>query len=134
MIDRRTKAVLLVMLCLPILASTSEVDRVTDRVDRHYNNLRSLKAEFDEHYRGAGVTRDESGTVWLARPGKMRWEYRAPRQKLFVSDGKIAYFYVTGESEAQKGQVERLDDFRSPLRYLLGKSRLQKEFDGLTAN
>jgi outer membrane lipoprotein carrier protein len=108
------------------------VDRITDGVDRHYNNLNSLRAQFTETYRGAGVTRAESGTLWLRRPGKMRWEYTAPKEKIFVSDGKTAYFYVPGERQARKAPMKDLDDLRSPLRYLLGKTKLKKEFTNLT--
>src|SRR5437899_1303855 len=97
------------------------VDRITDGVDRHYNDLNSLRAQFTETYRGAGVTRSESGTLWLRRPGKMRWEYTEPKEKIFVSDGKTAYFYVPGERQAGKARIKDLDDLRSPLRYLLGK-------------
>src|SRR6266478_5240484 len=108
------------------------VDRVTDDVDSHYNNLSSLRAQFTETYRGAGVTRAESGTLWLRRPGKMRWEYTEPKEKVFVSDGKTAYFYVPGERQARKAPIKDLDDLRSPLRYLLGKTKLKKEFANLT--
>ncbi len=80
------------------------VDRVAEGVDRHYNNLNSLRSQFTETYRGAGVTRTESGTLWLRRPGKMRWEYTGPKEKIFVSDGKTAYFYVPGERQARKAQ------------------------------
>ena len=109
------------------------VDQVADRLDGHYNDLRSLRAGFTETYRGAGITRTESGTLWLRRPGKMRWEYTEPREKLFVSDGKTAFFYVPGERQARRAPLDKLDDLRSPLRYLLGKTKLKKEFDNLTA-
>src|SRR3954469_17887749 len=112
--------------------SAPSVDIVYEDIDRHYNDLRSLSAQFTETYRGAGITRSESGTLWLRRPGKMRWEYTAPREKLFVSDGKTAYFYVPGERQARKAPIEKLDDLRSPLRYLLGKTKLKKEFENLT--
>jgi outer membrane lipoprotein carrier protein len=108
------------------------VDRVAEGVDRHYNDLNSLRAQFTETYRGAGITRTESGTLWLRRPGKMRWEYAEPKEKLFVSDGKTAYFYVPGEGQARKAPIKDLDDLRSPLRYLLGKTKLKKEFANLT--
>jgi len=108
------------------------VDRVAEGVDRHYNNLNSLRAQFTETYRGAGVTRTESGTLWLRRPGKMRWEYTEPKEKIFVSDGKTAYFYVPGERQARRAPIKDLDDLRSPLRYLLGKTKLKKEFANLT--
>ena len=108
-----------------------DVKAIADAVDRRYNALRSMRAEFTEIYRGAGLERTESGTLWLKRPGKMRWEYRRPREKLFVADGKHAWFYVPGERQARKAPLKKLDDLRSPLRYLLGKTKLAKEFDGL---
>ncbi len=72
-----------------------DVHSIAAAVDEHYNHLRSLQAEFTEVYRGSGIDRTESGTLWLAKgglkkPGKMRWEYRSPKEKLFVSDGKDA--------------------------------------------
>lgn len=104
---------------------------VARKVDRNYNNLQTLQADFEESYRGAGMSRTESGVLWLKRPGKMRWEYRTPREKLFISNGKEAFFYVPGEQQARKAKLEKIDDLRSPLRYLLGKTKLEKEFDDL---
>ena len=57
-----------------------DVRQLARAVDEHYNHLRSLEAEFTETYRGAGAERVESGTLWLKKPRKMRWEYRSPRR------------------------------------------------------
>ena len=108
------------------------VKQIADRVDHHYNNLRTMQTEFVETYHGGGIARTESGTLWLKRPGRMRWEYEEPREKLFIADGKTAWFYVPGEHQARKAPVNKLDDLRSPLAYLLGKTKLQKEFAGLS--
>jgi outer membrane lipoprotein carrier protein len=62
----------------------------------------------------------------------MRWDYRQPREKLFLTDSHTAFFYVPGERQARRTPLKNLDDIRSPLRYLLGKSRLQKELEGLS--
>jgi outer membrane lipoprotein carrier protein len=62
----------------------------------------------------------------------MRWEYHTPREKLFLIDSENAYFYVTGDRQARKTPVKNLDDIRSPLRYLLGKTKLEKELEGLS--
>jgi len=78
------------------------------------------------------MERTESGTLWLKKPGKMRWEYRSPRDKLFLSDGKDAWFYVPGERQVRRTAVKKLDDLRSPLAFLLGKTRLEKELQGLS--
>ncbi len=101
-------------------------------VDAHYNHLRSLQAEFTEVYRGSGMSRTETGTLWLKKPGKMRWEYRSPREKLFVSDGKDAWFYVPADRQARKTAAKKLEDVRSPLAFLLGKTKLAKELQGLS--
>jgi outer membrane lipoprotein carrier protein len=105
---------------------------IAQSVDERYNHLRSLQAEFTEIYRGAGMERTESGTLWLKKPGKMRWEYRSPRDKLFLSDGKDAWFYVPGERQVRRTAVKKLDDLRSPLAFLLGKTKLEKELQGLS--
>lgn len=113
-------------------AQAADVHSVARAVDEHYNNLKSLKAQFVEAYQGPGVSRTESGTLWLKKPGRMRWEYRQPREKLFLTDSQTAYFYVPGERQARKSSIKKLDDIRSPLRYLLGKTKLEKELEGLS--
>lgn len=113
-------------------AQISDLHGLTEAVDRHYNSLASLETSFTESYRGAGVARSESGTMWLKKPGKMRWEYENPVKKLFVTDGKTAWFYVPGERQARRAALKNLDDLRSPLRYLLGHTKLNKEFSSLS--
>jgi outer membrane lipoprotein carrier protein len=129
----RSFACIAVALCVSSVAlAQSDVHKIADGVDHRYNNMQSLEAQFTETYRGAGMARDESGTLWLKRPGKMRWDYRDPRPKLFISDGKTAWFYVPGDQQVRKASVKKLDDLRSPIRYLLGKTKLEKEFTGLS--
>jgi outer membrane lipoprotein carrier protein len=110
----------------------ADVKTLAAAVDAHYNHLHSLQAEFTEIYRGSGMDRTESGTLWLKKPGKMRWEYRSPREKLFISDGRDAWFYVPDDRQARKTEARKLDDIRSPLAFLLGKSKLEKELQGLS--
>lgn len=118
---------------LAVGASASpDVKAIAAGVDDHYNHMRSLEAEFTEVYRGSGLERTESGTLWLKKPGKMRWEYRSPREKLFVSDGKDAWFYVPADGQARKTAAKKLEDVRSPLAFLLGKTKLEKELQGLS--
>jgi outer membrane lipoprotein carrier protein len=78
------------------------------------------------------MDRTESGVLWLKKPRKMRWEYRSPKEKLFVSDGQNAWFYVPSERQARKESFRKLEDLRSPLSLLLGKTKLEKELRGLS--
>jgi outer membrane lipoprotein carrier protein len=111
---------------------TADVAATARAVDDHYNRLKSFKGSFSEIYQGPGISRNESGTVWLKKPGRMRWEYREPKEKLFLTDSENAYFYVPGERQARKTSLKKIDDIRSPLRYLLGKTKLEKELQHLS--
>jgi outer membrane lipoprotein carrier protein len=101
------------------------------RVDRHYDQLHSLKAGFREDYAGLGMTRTESGTLFLRKPGRMLWQYSTPAGKIFLLDGKYAWLYTKGDAQIQRIPSKELDDLRSPLRFLLGHTQLEKELNGL---
>jgi len=105
---------------------------LAQRVDAHYNHLQTFQAQYIEHYTGMGLDRTETGTLLLSKPGRMRWSYDAPAGKVFVLDGKFAYFYTPGDAQAQRIPAKQLDDLRSPLRFLLGHTQLEKELPGLT--
>jgi outer membrane lipoprotein carrier protein len=102
------------------------------RVDAHYNRLHSLRVEFTETYQGMGMKRTERGTLLLEKSGRMKWLYADPAGKVFVLDGKYGYSYTPGDAQAERYPVKQLDDFRSPLRFLLGHTKIEKEFSGLT--
>src|SRR5580704_7036501 len=131
-IHLRVAAVCLAAACVAWTGSSPDLKDVAAAVDAHYNHLHSLEAQFTELSRGSGIERSESGTLWLKKPGKMRWEYRSPREKLFVSDGRDAWFYVPADRQARRTDARKLDDIRSPLAFLLGKSKLEKELRGLS--
>ena len=104
---------------------------LAQRVDRHYNQLHSLQAGFTESYAGLGIKRTESGTLLLLKPGRMKWEYSSPAGKLFLLDGKYAWFYSRGDAQVQRIPAKQLDDLRSPLRFLLGHTQIEKELNDL---
>jgi outer membrane lipoprotein carrier protein len=122
--------------CVPFSAHAADqaapdAHTMAQRVDHHYNQLHSLKAGFTESYDGLGVRRSESGTLLLAKPGRMRWDYSSPAGKVFVLDGKYAWFYAQGDPHVQRMKARDLDDLRSPLRFLLGHTELEKEMNHL---
>jgi outer membrane lipoprotein carrier protein len=108
------------------------VHDLAQRVDHHYNTLHSLKAGFTETYAGLGMHRQESGTVLLLKPGRVRWDYSSPPGKVFLIDGKYAWFYAPGDAQVQRMEAKKLDDLQSPLRFLLGRTQLEKELTHLS--
>ena len=101
-------------------------------VDTHYNHLTSLRARYIERYTGMGMDRTESGILTLKKPGRMRWAYDSPPGKLFILDGKFAWFYTPGDSQVQRIPAKQMNDLRTPLRFLLGHTELTKELDRIS--
>jgi outer membrane lipoprotein carrier protein len=131
---RRGGQIVLAAACLSasLYSQQPTAQELAQKVDRHYNQLHSLKTGFTESYQGLGIRRTESGTLLLLKPGRMKWDYSSPAGKLFLLDGKYAWFYSKGDPQVQRIPAKQLDDLRSPLRFLLGHTELQKELTGLT--
>ena len=100
-----------------------------DSVENKYNRLRTVRLRFVQLYRQDQQTlRKEEGTLYIRKPGQMRWEYEAPEPKLFLTDGKQLVLYVPSENRATQMAVKDSADIRTPLRFLLGNLRFGEEF------
>jgi len=98
-------------------------------VEDRYNHAQTLQLAFSEGYIAQGKTRKpETGTLFLSKPGRMRWQYTFPSGKLFLSDGKFAYVIVPDSPRVQKTKVKESDDLRTPLAFLLGRLHFEKDF------
>jgi outer membrane lipoprotein carrier protein len=126
------RAAVIVGLLSFTLALAAQSPDILHTVDDHYNHLTSLRARYTEHYAGMGLNRTESGTLLLRKPGRMRWAYDQPAGKVFVLDGKFAWFYTPGDAQATRIPAKEMDDLRTPLRFLLGHTELKKELDNIS--
>ncbi|MBI4456199.1 MAG: outer membrane lipoprotein chaperone LolA [Acidobacteria bacterium] len=106
----------------------SNIASLADAIQSHYDTMRSFKADFVQIYRSAFSNERESGVVYMKKPGKMRWEYTAPTQKLFITDGQKTYFYVPHDKQVTVGTWQ-VDSTATPLLFLLGQGNLRKDFD-----
>ena len=84
-------AVLFLATNLAAQQNLPSVHELAQRVDRHYDQLQSLKAGFSESYAGLGMTKTESGTLFLRKPGRMMWQLQlaagkdlSPRRQIRV--------------------------------------------------
>jgi len=97
----------LLLPALPLLGTQAEKTRgaqaIARETDEHYNHLKTMKAEFTQLYEGGGPSpARKAASLWLKKPGRMRWEYNQPRKKLFLTDSQSAVFYVPGERQARR--------------------------------
>jgi outer membrane lipoprotein carrier protein len=118
------------LICLVFLASPAAIqasDSVVHALEARYQHARTLKAAFFERYSdGNGGVSAESGTVYFSRPGRMRWEYESPEQKLFIVDGTNVWFYVPADHTASRAKMKESSDWRTLLALLAGKPDLGK--------
>ena len=104
------------------------MNRVLKGIEKRYNSVKTLESDFSETYKFQGRSRTETGVLYLRKPGRMRWDYRNPAGKLFVSDGKDAYFYTPDNNRAEKIKLKESEDLRAPMAFLLGRLDFSKEF------
>ena len=105
---------------------------VARALEARYHDAKTLQAIFLERYSDSRQgLQAESGRVYFSRPGRMRWEYEAPEQKLFVSDGKMVWFYVPSDHTVTRAPMKQSTDWRTPLALLTGKAKLSQLCDKL---
>ncbi|MXZ36051.1 MAG: outer membrane lipoprotein carrier protein LolA [Acidobacteria bacterium] len=121
----------LLLACLPGLLEGGDprIESDVAALQRKYSGMRDLRMDFVQSYGWPGRRpRTESGQVFLRRPGLMRWEYREPSGKLFLSDGETIHFYLPDRKQVQQSRVGRSRERRLPFLFLLGRGDLKKDF------
>ena len=99
---------------------------VLHAIEARYHGARTLKAVFYERFSDGSGGSAESGVVYFSQPGRMRWEYQSPEEKLFLVDGANVWFYVPADRTVSRAKVKDSSDWRTPLALLTGKSDLSK--------
>ena len=111
------------------LPADTGLARTLRGVEDRYNRAQTLQIAFNEEYRAQGKTwKPESGTIFLRKPGRMRWQYDSPKGKVFLSDGKFVYLITPDSNRVQKMKAKETEDMRAPLAFLLGRLHFEKDF------
>jgi outer membrane lipoprotein carrier protein len=100
-------------------------------LQRKYDGVRDFSADFVQRYRGGVLKREtvERGSLLVKKPGKMRWEYKTPEQKLFVSDGTTFYSYLPEDKQVMVSPVPKDNSASTPALFLAGHGDLTRDFD-----
>jgi len=125
----------LLLACLLLVGSAPagtvepDVKGVVRALEYHYNNTRTLEADFVQRYTLGANTLVESGHVYFLKPGRMRWEYTSPEGKLFFTDGEYAYLYSPGEQQVRRQSMKKAAEWQAVFALLLGRVDLSRIFD-----
>jgi len=103
---------------------------IASQVQQKYDSVRDFSADFT-HEAESGVLRKklvERGSVMVKKPGKMRWAYKAPEEKLFVSDGVRMYMHTPADNQVIVSAVPADDHETTDVLFLTGKGKLTRDF------
>ena len=109
-------------------------EEVALRIQRHYDGVRDLSAEFSQTTRNAvlgsmpGEETPARGRVVFAKPGRMRWVYESPEPSLVVSDGETLWIYDPTMKEVQVLFVDAGFLSGTAIQFLLGEGQILESF------
>jgi outer membrane lipoprotein carrier protein len=114
----------------PSRAAGAGAAELAQAVQRRYDGVKDFSADFVHSYQGGVLKKQiaERGRVLIKKPGKMRWEYTTPEQKVFVSDGTKMYSYVPADKQVIVSTVAKDDQATTPTLFLAGKGNLTRDF------
>jgi len=109
---------------------------LTRRVQAWADALGGFEADFEQVSHpvafGGGPTPPPTrskGHVFLARPGRMRWNYEEPVESQVVSDGRELWIYDPASKEVQHLEATRGFLDAAALEFLMGEGRLAETFE-----
>jgi len=109
----------------PVLSKKAE----SDSLRRFFNEVQSYQAQFNQVVldEALNTIQESSGTLWITRPNKFRWDYDKPFKQQIVGDGKKIWVY---DQELRQVTVRRMTGGLgdTPALLLAGRGRLDDSF------
>jgi outer membrane lipoprotein carrier protein len=111
-------------------------DVAVQNIQKFYADIHQVTAQFRQSVQNAvfGTNKDSDGSVWLMKPGKMRWDYTEAKKgavvvnKSFISNGKTLYVVDHGNKQVMKKDLKQ-DLMPVAVTFLYGTGDLAKEFN-----
>jgi outer membrane lipoprotein-sorting protein len=110
---------------------------VVDRVQAFYLGIKQVSAKFRQSVTNAtfgGDAKTNDGSVYIQKPGKMRWDYFAAKKgnatrtkKSFISNGAYLYVVEYDNKQILKKSLEK-DLMPVAVSFLYGKGDLKADF------
>jgi outer membrane lipoprotein carrier protein len=120
---------LLTIVSAAVAQATPSAQEVAASLQRKYDTIRDFSADFVHSHEGGVLRRkrEERGTLFVKKPGKMRWDYKSPDEKVFVSDGVRLIQYFPEENRAVVSPVP--EDNQAAVLFLAGRGNLTRDFN-----
>ncbi len=117
-------------------ATAPDANGVVDKIQGFYSNVKQVTASFRQAVTNDtfGSTKTSDGTVWIMKPGKMRWDYLEKKaqktqvKKSFISNGDNLYLVEHDNMQVVKKNLKQ-DLMPVAVSFLYGKGDLKTEFN-----
>ena len=96
---------------IPEITPTEEQQRLIDKIENYFNNIRTIKSKFYQISNNGGSA---EGDFYVMKPNKMRLEYKPPHPVEVVADG---YYLIFHDKKLE--QVTYLDLNENPASMIL---------------
>lgn len=118
-----------VLVCCVVFSVAATAGEGLKRLRSFSASLKSMQADFtqtvfDDNMKQLEISR---GSVAVQKPGKFRWDYKAPYVQHIISDGKKVWLY---DPELEQVTVKPLQEAlgSAPIALLTGDGDLDKQF------
>jgi outer membrane lipoprotein carrier protein len=121
---------LLLLGALPGSAFALDAVAVVDAIQKQYDNTDTFQAKFVQksYLKILGQSQKAEGTVSIKKPGKMKWDYKAPDRQILVSNDQGLWLYLPDEKQVTKMKVQSVYSSNTPALFLAGRGKLTKSF------
>ena len=101
-----------------------------ERLDRFFEKVTTFKASFIQVVLDENLLalEESSGLLWIARPGRFRWDYESVHGQSIVADGEVLWLYdVELEQVTRRAQESAIG--QTPAVLLSGGQQYRKDYD-----
>ena len=122
-----------ILLCLVMGGGLSPACAGADgfeRLDRFFEKVDTFKASFIQVVLDENLLalEESSGLLWIARPGRFRWDYESVHRQSIVADGEVLWLYdVELEQVTRRAQESAIG--QTPAVLLSGGQQYRKDYN-----
>lgn len=111
--------------------STTEGKAILEKVQQRYLSIESLQGEFNQESYVAALDEGEgsSGDMIFAKPGKMRWTYKVPREQEVVIRDRELWLYQVDKQQVMIDDIGQVLLSNLPVSFMMGLGNVTRDFE-----
>lgn len=103
---------------------------IVDAIQKQYDATDTFQARFIQksYLKILGQSQKAEGFVLIKKPGKMKWDYKAPDRQILVSNDQGLWLYLPDEKQVTKMKPQSIYSSNTPALFLAGRGKLTESF------